>query len=47
MSEHDALLAIQELLDGVEWTADTLSEIADIRESAGFRIRDTNEDNAE
>lgn len=40
MSNDDALLAIQELLDGVEWTPDTLDEIARIMREAGYRIRD-------
>lgn len=39
-AEHDALLAIQEELDGVEWSSDTLSRIADIMIQAGYRIRD-------
>jgi hypothetical protein len=36
----DALLAIQEQLDGVEWTPDTLERIAEIMVRAGYRIRD-------
>jgi hypothetical protein len=40
MTDHDALLAIQELMDGVEWSADTLDGIAKIMVSAGYRIRD-------
>jgi len=43
MNDHDALLAIQEILDGVEWSADTLPRIAEILESAGYRVRDLND----
>lgn len=43
MTESEALLAIQELLDGVEWTPDTLNEIAQIMIRAGYRIRDLND----
>ena len=39
MTESDLLLAIQELLDGVEWTADTLSQIAELMTANGYRIR--------
>ncbi len=28
MDDHEAMLAIQELLDGVEWNSDTLGQIA-------------------
>lgn len=41
--DHAALLAIQELLDGVEWSADTLGEVAQIMIGAGYRIRDLND----
>ena len=40
MNDHDAMLAIQQQLDGVEWTAETLEQIADILQQAGYRIRD-------
>ena len=40
MNDHDALLQITALLDGVEWTPDTLEEIAAIMRQAGYRIRD-------
>lgn len=39
MSADEALLAIQELMDGVEWTPDTLAKIAEILISAGCRDR--------
>lgn len=42
MNADDALLAIQELLDGVIWTQDTLNQIAAIMEAAGYDIRDSN-----
>lgn len=40
MNDSDAMLAIQELMDGVEWTMDTLDAIADILRKAGYRVRD-------
>ena len=40
-SAPDALLAIQELMDGVEWTPDTLERIAEILEGAGYHVSDT------
>ena len=40
MGEHDLLLAIQERLDGVEWSSQTLEEIADLMVKSGYRIRD-------
>ena len=40
MNDHDMLLTIQEMLDGVEWSADTLAEIADLLTSNGYVIRD-------
>ncbi len=41
MDDHQAMLAIQEQLDGVEWSSDTLDRIASILIGAGYRIRDT------
>ena len=38
MDESDALLAIQDLLDGVEWTPETLDNIAAVMRSAGYAI---------
>lgn len=40
MKPEEALLAIQELMDGVEWTPDTLEEIKQVMVAAGYRIRD-------
>jgi hypothetical protein len=40
MNDHQAMLAIQQELDGVEWTADTLERVAEILQHAGYRIRD-------
>jgi hypothetical protein len=40
MNDHDLLLAIQEQLDGVEWTPDTLERIAQLMVASGYRIRD-------
>jgi hypothetical protein len=43
VSDHELLLAIQELLDGVEWTTDTLSEVADLMTINGYTIHDIGE----
>ena len=40
MTESEALLAIQELMSGVEWTPGTLEAIASIMEAAGYEIED-------
>jgi hypothetical protein len=40
MNDHDLLLAIQELLDGVEWTPGTTAEIAELLNANGYAIRD-------
>ena len=40
MDATDALLAIQDLMDGVICTPDTLETIADIMRSAGYHIED-------
>lgn len=45
MTDHDLLLAIQELLDGVEWTPDTVEDIASILHENGYTIRDRKGDN--
>jgi predicted RNA-binding Zn-ribbon protein involved in translation (DUF1610 family) len=39
MSDHDVLLAIQELLDEVEWTPNTLELITHLLDSNDARIR--------
>ena len=46
MNDHQAMLAIQQELDGVEWTAETLERIAEILRHAGYRIRDLNDRDA-
>jgi hypothetical protein len=43
MNDNEILLAIQELMDGVEWDSDTLTEIARLLTENGYRIRDSNE----
>lgn len=43
MTESEILLAIQELLDGVEWTPDTLDRIAMLLVNNGYRVRDLND----
>lgn len=40
MDDHDLLLAIQELLDGVAWTPDTLDEIAKLLDDNGYLVAD-------
>jgi hypothetical protein len=47
MIDHEAMLAIQQELDGVEWMADTLERIAEILHQAGYRIRDLDDRDAE
>jgi hypothetical protein len=47
MIDHEAMLAIQQALDGVEWTADTLERIAEILHQAGYRIRDLDDRDVE
>jgi hypothetical protein len=44
MNESELLVAIQGMLDGVEWTAETLSDIADLLNANGYRVRDCNEE---
>jgi hypothetical protein len=41
MNDHEIILAIQELMDGVEWTPDTLQEIAELLHENGYQIRDS------
>lgn len=40
MSAEAALLQIQELLSGVEWTPETLNEVAEVMKAAGYEIQD-------
>lgn len=44
MSDHEIVLAIQELLDGVEWSPDTLERIAGLLQFNGYKVRDPNGD---
>jgi hypothetical protein len=39
----NTLLRIQELMDGAEWTSDTLGDIAELMIRAGYRVRDLND----
>lgn len=43
MNQSDALDAIAALLDGQEWSPDTLDDIARILRDAGYEIRDCND----
>jgi|GEM_PF-6419796 len=43
MTDHESLLAIQDLMDGVEWSSGTLGAIAQILVNAGYQIRDLND----
>lgn len=43
MEATDALLAIQEILDGTEWDSGTACEVAAVMVAAGYRIRDLDE----
>ncbi|WP_267461151.1 hypothetical protein [Halopseudomonas nanhaiensis] len=40
MSAEGALLRIQEILSGREWSAETPAEIAQVMEAAGYEIED-------
>lgn len=40
MTDHEIILAIQEMLDGVEWSPDILSEIADLLTNNGYAVSD-------
>lgn len=44
MTDHELLLAIHALLDGKDWTSDTLGEIAALLDAAGYPIRDVNDE---
>jgi hypothetical protein len=39
LTPEQALLAIQELLSGVEWSVDTLGYVAEILDNAGYEIK--------
>jgi hypothetical protein len=39
MSKHEALTAIQKLMDATQWDADTLESIAAVMQTAGYQIR--------
>jgi len=45
-NSHEVLLQIQELLDGVEWTPDTLGQIALLVEENGYLVRDLDDKEA-
>jgi hypothetical protein len=38
--DHKLLVAIQRLMDGVEWSPQTLDEIAVLLDGNGYKIRD-------
>jgi len=40
MDDHEILLAIQELMDGVAWSSDTLDKISVLLVDNGYRVRD-------
>lgn len=40
MTDHEIVLEIQAMLDGVEWNSDTLSQVADLLIGNGYRVRD-------
>ena len=47
MDANNLLLRIQELLDGVEWSPDTLDEIAELLRANGYRVRDLDDSDPE
>jgi hypothetical protein len=40
LNEIDIVMSIQELLDGKEWTPDTLEAIAALLRANGYQVRD-------
>lgn len=44
MDDHEIVLEIQQLLDGTEWQASLLEDIARLLTDAGYRVRDIEED---
>lgn len=40
MNDHELILEIQGLMDGVEWTPETLERIAELLRRSGYRVRD-------
>jgi hypothetical protein len=44
LTDHEAMLAIQQVLDGTEWNSDTFEAIAQIVTDAGHAIRDMNDE---
>ena len=47
MTDREIVLAIQELLDGREWSPDTLECIAGLLQHNGYVIRDCNGEHVE
>jgi len=43
MGDVDLLMAIQQLLDGVEWDSNTLEHIATLLDDNGYTVRDPND----
>jgi len=44
MTDHEIILAIQEIMDGAPWSADTTSAIADLLTENGYLLRDLDDD---
>lgn len=42
--DRAALLAIHAILDGTEWSVETVGQIADVLRAAGFAVRDVAEE---
>jgi len=47
MNDHEIILAIQELMNQVEWDADTLEEIASLLDDNGYKVGDISDDEKE
>ena len=43
MTDHEIILAIQELMDGVVWTADIMAEIANLLTDNGYAVGNSEE----
>ncbi len=44
MTDHEIILAIQELMNQVEWDADTLEEIASLLDDNGYNVGEEDTD---
>jgi len=43
VTDHEIVLAIQQMLDGTEWQASLVNDIAQLLSDAGYAVRDIEE----